>query len=812
MTGAERVSSGAAAIVLAVSLSVSLMPGAANAAGTTERVSVSSSGQEANDNSAASSGQPSISDSGRYVAFDSFATNLADGDTQICAKTDTGGGGGPGPGPGPGPAPSGPPPMPTRQWNCSDVFLHDRDTGTTTLISRLPNGTQATDDAGNVRITGDGSTVFFNYRNFTVDNPTFGLFAYDVATGSVEKVSDTSGTDRYSVTDDGSEILFPAGPNGITVYDRDSDSYDDVPASLGSRQIIGLAMSGDGRYVAFGTDDPGLVPNDTNEYHDVFVWDRQDDSIERASVRSDGAESRPPGGSYPFALSDDGRFVAFHSWAYGLVFEPALDTGDYGTYVHDMQTGTTTLASVWNTGARIGDATGCGFSDDGRFVAFQSYVGVLAEDPGFITHVYLHDLDTGATKRVTVGADGTGGGGDRCAVDGDGTSVAFTSPFGDLVAGDTNQFLDVFVREIPLTDWNAMATTASGESSPEEPTTVSTNTDTDPGDPFGTQITVPAGTEGGPVSVSESPNLTNQQPSGYSFLNQEIDVTAPDATWDNPLALTFRIDSSALPTWRDPLLTDVFRNGELVQDCPGSTTALPPDAGAPDGYPCVSVRALEDGDLILTILTPHASLWNFGTPTDTTNPTASIATPAAGASYKLGSDVRADYSCADGGTDAAGLASCEGDVADGAPIDTSVIGTHDFSVIATDNAGNSSTATTNYKVVYDFGGFYTPVVNKPGVNVMRAGDGIKIPFSLGGDQGLQIWAAGNGPQVKQVTCQKNATPAQLKGGSIKASGLSYESGRYFYAWKTDRSMAGSCYRVTFGLNDGTEHALDFKLT
>ena len=809
MTAAERVSGSSAAIVLALALSISLMPGAASAAGTTERVSVSTSGQEADDNSAASSGQPSISDDGRYVAFDSFATNLAAGDTQICAKTDSHGGGEGGPGP--APTPSGPPPQPNRQWNCSDVFLHDRDSGTTTLVSRLPDGSQATDDAANARISGDGSTVFFNYRN-NVDNPTFGLFAYDVASGSVQKVSDNSGSDRYSVTDDGSEVLFEGGPNGITVYNPTSDTYDDIPASLGSRQIIGLAFSGDGRFVAFGTDDPTLVPNDTNEYHDTFVWDRVDDSIERASVRSDGAESRPPGGSYPFALSDDGRFVAFHSWAYGLVSEPAHDTGGYGTYVHDMETGTTTLASVWNTGARIGDATGCGFSDDGRFVAFQSYVGVLADDPGFITHVYVHDLNTGATKRVTVGADGAGGGGDRCGVDGDGTSVAFVSPFGDLVAGDTNQFLDVFVREIPLTDWTATTTTASGESTPDEPTTVSTNSNTNTDDPFGTQITVPAGTGGGPVSVSESPNLTNQQPSGYSFLNQEIDVTAPDATWDNPLELTFRIDASALPTWRDPLLTDVFRNGELVQDCLGATTALPPDAGAPDGYPCVSVRALDDGDLILTILTPHASLWNFGTPTDTTNPTASIATPADGASYTLGRDVRADYSCADGGGDSAGLASCEGGVANGAAIDTSEVGVHTFSVTATDNAGNSSTSMSAYNVVYDFGGFYNPVVNRPGVNVMRAGDAIRIPFSLGGDQGLQIWTAGSdGPQVKRVSCQKNATQTQLKGGTNKVSGLSYESGRYFYAWKTDKSMAGSCYRVTFELNDGTEHPLDFKL-
>ena len=803
------------AVAVAAALFVSLIPGAAGATATTERVSVSSSGEEANDNNVLSPGssKPSISDDGRYVVFDSLATNLVAGDTQMCAKTEReesdddgpsdpyGGGGG-----------YSPPTYVTREWNCADIFLHDRDTGETTLVSRLPDGSQAADDATNGRISGDGSTIFFNYGN-QVNAPVQGLFAYDVASGAVEKVSDNSGSDRYSVTDDGREILFQGGPNGITVYDRVNDSYDDIPVSMGYRQIIGLAFNADGRYVAFGSDDPNLVANDTNGYHDVFVWDRVDDSIERASVRSDGAGSRAPGGSYPFAFSDDGRFVAFHSWAYGLVSEEAHDTGGYGTYVHDMETGTTTLASVWNNGARIGDATGCGFSDDGRFVGFQTYATVMAGDEPWTTHVYVHDLRTGTTKRITTGADGTRGGGERCALDGAGTSVAFASARDDLVAGDTNQLWDVFVNEMPLWDWGGMSTTASGESTPDEPTTVSTNTNTDSNDPFGTQITVPAGTEGGPVTISESPDLTYAEPSGYNFLGQEIDVTAPVATWDNPLALTFRIDSSVLPSWRDPLATDVFRNGVLVPDCLGSLTALPPDGGAPDGYPCVAVRVLEDGDLILTIRTPHASLWNFGVPTDTTEPTASISTPAAGASYELGSDVRADYSCADDGGDEAGLASCEGDVADGAAIDTSELGSHTFSVTATDNAGNSSTSTSTYDVIYDFGGFYSPVVNRPGVNVMRAGDAIRIPFSLGGDQGLDIWADGsNGPTVKRVACQKNATPAQVKGSPLKTSGLSYDSGRYTYGWKTDRSMAGSCYRVIFELNDGTEHSLDFKLT
>ena len=82
---------------------------------------------------------------------------------------------------------------------------------------------------------------------------------------------------------------------------------------------------------------------------------------------------------------------------------------------------------------------------------------------------------------------------------------------------------------------------------------------------------------------------------------------------------------------------------------------------------------------------------------DTTDPTVEMTTPAPGAALVLGSTVLADYTCADAGS---GAQSCTGTVANGAPLDTSSVGTKSISVTATDAAGHSFTLTRSYSVVH----------------------------------------------------------------------------------------------------------------
>ena len=196
---------------------------------------------------------------------------------------------------------------------------------------------------------------------------------------------------------------------------------------------------------------------------------------------------------------------------------------------------------------------------------------------------------------------------------------------------------------------------------------------------------------------------------------------------------------------------------------------------------------------------------------DTIAPVITITTPAEGAVYLLGQTVNADYSCQDeaGGS---GLASCVGDVANGSPIDTGSVGAKTFTVNAADNAGNPASVTHNYSVVYNFNGFSQPVDNLPTLNLINAGKGVAVKFSLSGDQGLAILAAGY-PISEQIACE-GGMPLDTIEQTVTASSssLSYDpaTDTYIYKWKTERTWAGTCRQLIVRLSDGTEHMANFK--
>src|SRR5262249_14499666 len=132
-----------------------------------------------------------------------------------------------------------------------------------------------------------------------------------------------------------------------------------------------VSISGDGRYVAFGSDAPDLVPGDTNGQWDVFVRDLVDKTTERESVSTNGDEAN---GSMGFtAISADGRYVAFADFATNLV--PIALNATWNVYVRDRQLGTTELVSRSSSGVASNGDSGlyslC-LSADGRFAGFSS--------------------------------------------------------------------------------------------------------------------------------------------------------------------------------------------------------------------------------------------------------------------------------------------------------------------------------------------------------------------------------------------------------------------------------------------------------
>jgi Tol biopolymer transport system component len=216
---------------------------------------------------------------------------------------------------------------------------------------------------------------------------------------------------------------------------------------------VSPAVSASGRYVAFTSSADDLVAGDTNGSPDVFVRDRGTGRTERVSLRADGGQARHTrAGSGQAAISGDGRYVAFASAAPNLV---AGDTNDaIDVFVRDRVAGRTVRVSIAGGGQQAReDCTLPAISADGHVVAFVSAARhLVAGDTNRAHDVFVHDLSTGRTQRVSVSASGaqvhhpvllTA----APALSADGAIVAFASRSADLVRGDHNQADDVFVRD-----------------------------------------------------------------------------------------------------------------------------------------------------------------------------------------------------------------------------------------------------------------------------------------------------------------------------------------------------------------------------
>ena len=362
-------------VVCAAALAPEEQAAAETNSGVTTRVSVDSADMQGNN----SSNYSAISADGRFVAFYSYASNLVPGDTN----------GG------------------------QDVFVHDRQTGLTSRVSIDSTGAQMEGISGSSlpAISADGRIVAFESYYYYYGSS---VFVHDRQTGA---------TSRISVSSTGTP----------------GDSSSSQPA-----------LSADGRFVAFMSYADNLVPDDTNQRSDIFVHDRRGGTT-RVSVDSSGAEAN--GYSVNPAISADGRFVAFESQASNLIPGDINHMG--GIFLHDRQTGATTRISVDSSGAEPNGYSGNpAISADGRFVAFSSYASNLVPgDTNGAQDAFVHDRLTGTTSRVSVDSNGEQAQGHfssydyHPAISADGRYVAFMSLAPNLVAGDTNGKEDIFVYD-----------------------------------------------------------------------------------------------------------------------------------------------------------------------------------------------------------------------------------------------------------------------------------------------------------------------------------------------------------------------------
>lgn len=323
-------------------------------------------------------------------------------------------------------------------------------------------------------ISADGTVVAFysSASNLVVDdtNSVVDAFVYDLQRRILTRVSVSSeGLEGNgpsiptSLSADGQFVamwsaasnLVPDDMNGardIFLYDRRhattiliSRSAGGIPANGDSTDA---RVSHDGRYVAFRSFATNLVADDSNTASDIFLYDSLLGKIERVSVSSGGSQAN--GGSLNPSISSTGRFVAFHSVASNLVPDDSNSAPD--VFVHDRQSKQTTRVSVNNLGVE-GDSFSVepSISGDGICVAYRSAAtNLVVGDTNEYVDIFVHDRAKSVTTRVSVGPDGQQADSDAGwvpTISSDGRYIAFWSQATTLVAGDTNAVEDVFVHD-----------------------------------------------------------------------------------------------------------------------------------------------------------------------------------------------------------------------------------------------------------------------------------------------------------------------------------------------------------------------------
>ena len=249
------------------------------------------------------------------------------------------------------------------------------------------------------------------------------------------------------------------GPNGPTVI-----VSADVAGNEGNKDsgFVGndIDISGDGRFVVFGSNATNLVPDDTNGYYDIFVKDLETGAIERVSVSADGAQSNSFNSSP--TISGDGRYVAFLSGATNL--GETNPPGFVNLYVKDRLTGTTVWSSNipnFSSAAEVDAA----ISQDGRHVVFTTYKEPVPTGSNSAQDVFVLDLTTGAFSPVSTTGSGAAADDDsgEASISGDGRYVVFSSTATNLAAGDANGFqADIFLKDTATGDIRLISNDVNG--------------------------------------------------------------------------------------------------------------------------------------------------------------------------------------------------------------------------------------------------------------------------------------------------------------------------------------------------------------
>ncbi|OZH54924.1 hypothetical protein AFK68_07800 [Hydrocoleum sp. CS-953] len=355
--------------------------------------------------------------------------------------------------------------------NQTDIFITNREFKTTNIVSVNSFGVGGNLNSFHPSVSGDGHFVAFasNANNLVLgdNNNTTDIFLRDFLTSTTTRISvDSLGNQSNAasinptISADGRFIAFESDATNLVMGDinnaRDIFLHDTLTGittqisrnSLGDQanfSSFNPAISADGRFIAFDSFATNLVAGDTNNTRDVFWHDTLTGITSSISIDALGNQGNLS--SIAPSISNDGRFIAFESTATNLV--PGDINGVRDIFVRDLLNGITTRVSVDIFGNQVSRSSFAPtISGDGRFVAFDSFDPLLVPgDSNGTNDIFVRDLLNGVTTKISVNYQGLEGNltSFNPAISAFGEVVAFDSFATNLVVGDNNNSRDVFV-------------------------------------------------------------------------------------------------------------------------------------------------------------------------------------------------------------------------------------------------------------------------------------------------------------------------------------------------------------------------------
>jgi hypothetical protein len=695
-----------------------------------------------------------ISADGCYAVFYSFATNLDSADTD----------------------------------NRRDVYAYDCNNDTVELMSR--------------RSASDGGAKAGALNN----DPTWGhLWA----------------SQEPSISADGRYVAFWTTANNLSssdtdygydiyVYDRDTDNVELVSrrsASAGGAKANSFSLrpsiSADGRYVAFMSGATNLDPADTNANYDIYVYDRDTDTVELVSRRSASAGGGVANTqSFNPSISADGRYIAF--WTQATNLDSADTDLIQDVYVYDRDTDTIELVSRKSAsagGAKANNGSqNPSISANGRYVAFESYANNLDSadanplDAG--VDVYVYDRDTDTVELISRQSNGGVKGNSVSAwtsINADGRYVAFGSAASNLISGQTTNALggQIYVYDRQTHTHHLMSENASGidgNNSSYYPsisadgtrvvfTSYATNLVNIPGPLFYTQVFIKE--TGLPASG------TNQPPVANAGSDQTVEATS-----NTGALVTLNGAGSTDPDAGDSLVSYVWTGDFGTASGVSPTIPLPLDTHTVTLTVTDESGATDDDTVVVTVV-------------DTTPPSLSCpanVTGVVGQAVNLGSPTISD------------IADPSPSVSNNAPASYAP-GTTSVTWTATDHSSNSASCTQSVTLLYDFQGFFSPVDNPPVVNTVKNGATVPLKWRLADAAGNYITDITTVVESKYTSSICGGVEDPIEETAVTGgTALRWdESGQQFiYSWKTP-ALPGKCIRLDVKLNDGRTISAMFRL-